>query len=178
MNTAYRYLTSLSPNTAALHPFIDTWSNHATTSAMQRHVVFPSHIPSPNVVLIEGDFTTIFKGQDNSFDVIITLFFIDTARNLLSYFDTIHRLLKPGGTWINFGPLLYGSGPFVQLSLDEIVKVVDEWGFEFLQGDESCGALTFPGRTVREKTASYAFNGEDLSMNAYRAQSWVARKAK
>ncbi|KAJ4348234.1 uncharacterized protein N0V89_009606 [Didymosphaeria variabile] len=178
MNVAYRYLESLkATNSAGLHPYIDGWSHHATTSDMQRRVSFPDHPPaSRSVVLVEGDFTTVFKGREGSFDYIVTLFFIDTARNLLAYFDSIHKLLKPGGIWINFGPLLYGSGPFVQLSLDEMVTVVEEWGFEFLDGDESCGRPTLPTRKVRGKTASYAFNAKDLSINAYQAQSWVARK--
>jgi hypothetical protein len=63
------------------------------------------------------------------------------------------------------------------LSLDEILEVVGEWGFEFLEGDEACGKVTLEGRKVRGKMASYAFNVKDLSRNAYRAQSWVARKS-
>ncbi|KAJ4300723.1 hypothetical protein N0V90_002811 [Kalmusia sp. IMI 367209] len=179
MNIAYRFLESLDvEHSAGLHPFIDTWSHHATTSDMQRRISFPDHpLASRSVILVEGDFTTVFKGQEETFDYIITLFFIDTARNLLAYFDTIHKLLKPGGIWINFGPLLYGSGPFVQLSLDEIVYVVEDWGFEFLDGDGSCGSVTLLDKKVRGKTAAYAFNAKALSINAYKAQSWVLRKA-
>lgn len=178
MNVAYRYLESLdAASSAGFHPFIDGWSHHVSTQDMQRRVRFPDHAAaSRSVVLVEGDFTTVFKGQEGTFDYIITLFFIDTARNLLAYFDTIHKLLKPGGLWINFGPLLYGTGPFVQLSLDEIVKVIEAWGFELLEGDETCGAVTWPGWKVRGRAASYAFNAKDISINGYRAQSWVARK--
>ena len=177
MNVAYRYLESLDvANSAALHPFVDSWSNHASTSDMQRRIPFPDHPASHSVVLVEGDFTTVFRGQEGSFDYIVTLFFIDTARNLLLYFDTIHKLLRPGGIWINFGPLLYGSGPFLQLSLDEIMLVVEEWGFEFLDSDDSCGAVTLAGRKARGRTASYAFNAKSLGINAYKAQSWVVRK--
>jgi N2227-like protein len=38
----------------------------------------------------------------------------DTAPVVMDYIETIHRLLKPGGVWINLGPLLYhwaANGP-------------------------------------------------------------------
>lgn len=177
MNVAYRYIESLdTPDSAKFHPFVDGWSNHISTSDLQRAVSLPDHPASRSVVLVEGDFTTVFKGQEGTFDYIVTLFFIDTARNLLFYFDTIHKLLKSGGVWVNFGPLLYGSGPFVQLSLDEIAQVVEEWGFGFLDGDSSCGPVTLAGRKVRGKKSSYSFNAKSLGINAYNAQYWAVRK--
>ncbi|AJT27795.1 hypothetical protein H816_YJM1418N00234 [Saccharomyces cerevisiae YJM1418] len=44
---------------------------------------------------------------ENSKDVVVTNFFIDTGSNILDYLDTIGHVLKPGGIWCNFGPLLY-----------------------------------------------------------------------
>jgi carnosine N-methyltransferase len=38
---------------------------------------------------------------------VLTCFFIDTAQNIVSYIETIATLLREGGVWINFGPLLY-----------------------------------------------------------------------
>lgn len=35
--------------------------------------------------------------------MVVTCFFIDTATNILSYIETIHKILKEGGTWINIG---------------------------------------------------------------------------
>ena len=40
-------------------------------------------------------------------DVVVTSFFLDTAHNVLDYIELIHQILKPGGHWINLGPLLY-----------------------------------------------------------------------
>ncbi|KAL2008233.1 hypothetical protein VTN00DRAFT_8215 [Thermoascus crustaceus] len=205
MNLAYRYLESLllrhntpNPNsansaTATFHPFIDWWSHHASTADLKRPITFPDSVPVPvntssssspsSVLLVEGDFTTIFSSPDDvgKYDAIITLFFIDTARNLLSYLETIHRLLRPGGTWINLGPLLYGSAPFLQLSLDEIVDVCERVvGLEFLDTDPACGALTLDGKEgkgkVRGREVPYGFNERGLTKNAYQAQFWVARR--
>jgi hypothetical protein len=177
MNVAYRFLeNTTTPNGFAFHPFVDGMSHHATTGDMLRKIAAPNVTPNPSVLLVEGDFNSAFGGQSVHYDIIVTHFFIDTARNLMSYFDTIHLLLKPGGKWLNFGPLLYGTGPFVQLSLDEIIAVVKEMGFEFEDIGDECGRLTFEGEKVRSKEAEYGFNGKALTKNAYSAQVWVARK--
>lgn len=36
-----------------------------------------------------------------------TCYFIDTANNVLLYVDLIAQLLRKGGVWLNYGPLLY-----------------------------------------------------------------------
>jgi carnosine N-methyltransferase len=38
---------------------------------------------------------------------VVTCFFIDCANNIIEFIETIFRILKPGGSWINLGPLLY-----------------------------------------------------------------------
>lgn len=178
MNVIYRFLeTHRGRNQQTFNPFIDNWSHHATTADMLREVVFPDQeVNATSVVLIEGDFTTVLADKHGHFDVLLTYFFIDTARNLMAYFDTIKALLRPGGHWVNFGPLLYGSGPFVQLSLDEVIAVVEGMGFEFLEIPESCGVLTFPDKPVRGMESIYGFNDRALTRNAYQAQAWVVRK--
>lgn len=179
MNLVYRQLTHepISRNGQSFHPWLDWWSHHATTVDMQRAVPFPeTEIDASAVLLVEGDFTTVFHGEDEIYDVVVTLFFIDTARNLLSYLETIHRLLRPGGVWLNLGPLLYGTAPFLQLSLDEILALVEAVGFRLEDTDEGCGDLSLEGLKVRAKEVSYARNPRGLSKNAYLAQSWRAVK--
>ncbi|QPC76725.1 hypothetical protein HYE68_007477 [Fusarium pseudograminearum] len=178
MNVAYRFLeANRSQKSHSLHPFIDGWSHHATESNMVRPLSFPDvTLNSTSVVLVEGDFTTVFP-TPGEYDSVVTYFFIDTARNLMSYLDTIKKVLKPGGHWINLGPLLYGTGPFVQLSLEEILVVCEALGFEFLETDESCGEKTFEGRTVRAMEAAYGFDDMALTKSAYNAQFWVARRS-
>lgn len=191
MNLAYRYLTSphsTTPFQTTVHPFIDWWSHQPSTSELHREISFPDVPINPlSVNLVEGDFTTAFqrKEDESSFDAVVTLFFIDTARNLVSYLETIHRLLKDpakggantnAGIWLNVGPLLYGSAPYLQLSLDEIIRLSEAIGFEFLQTDPKWGDLTLPGRQARGKEAPYGFNSKALSKNAYWAQFWAANK--
>ena len=183
MLVVYRYLeANPMPDSIVLHPFIDSLSHHATTGDLMR----PIHVPekqfhSSSVLMIEGDFTHVFANAGKQYDIIITHFFIDTARNLMTYLETIHQLLRPGGHWINFGPLLYGTGPFVQLSLDEIVLVSEAMGFGFEDLPETCGSQTLTDSTgglskVRSKYAAYGFDERELKRNAYAAQAWLAQK--
>lgn len=179
MNLAYRYVSSISDrNSVAFHPYLNWLSHHATNADLQRSVKFPDQIADPSSVsLIEGDFTTVFSGHTAHYDIIVTLFFIDTARNLVSYIENIHRLLRPGGRWINLGPLLYGTGPFVQLSLDEIIELSERVGFEFRETDDSFGNITIPGAKVRGHEVAYGRNPRGLNKNAFQAQYWEAVKS-
>ena len=36
-------------------------------------------------------------------DCVATCYFIDTSPNVVAYIETVKRILKPGGYWINFG---------------------------------------------------------------------------
>jgi carnosine N-methyltransferase len=85
-------------------------------------------------------------------------------------------MLKPGGVWINFGPLLYGSMPALQLSMDEVIAMAESLGLELEAPSDTCGqAMEFDQR-VRGAHVPYASDTESLSRNAYLAQHWVARK--
>ena len=171
-------MSSLSePHSRIFSPYCDSWSHQPTTAELLRQVTFPDKPATPNrVVHVEGDFTTAFSHQHGTYDVVVTLFFIDTARNLLSYFETIRSLLKPGGKWINLGPLLYGSRPMIELSVDEIVNLVEEIGFTYLETKEKWGKETLEGQLVRGKEARYGLNSKLLTRNSYLAQFWVAEK--
>lgn len=176
MALAYHYLTTLPPNSQTFHPFIDWWSHHATTADMQRPATFPETTPSASITLVEGDFTTIFANKTAHFDVLVTFFFIDTAQNLMTYLETIHALLRPGGLWVNLGPLLYGTAPFLQLSLEEVLLLGESMGFELRDGKEEYGRVTVPGLKARTVEALYGSNERGLSWNGYKGQFWIARR--
>ena len=73
-------------------------------------------------------------------DCIVTCFFIDAAPNVIEYIAAFERLLKPGGYWINLGPLLYhwqnsSEGDderyeqSVELSYEEMKHVMSTYNF-------------------------------------------------
>ncbi len=70
--------------------------------------------------------------KDESFDLIVTDWFIDIV--LLPMEDIlrkINRLLKPGGTWINHGPLLFKIEDLLNnLSREEVLALVERCGFK------------------------------------------------
>lgn len=77
--------------------------------------------------MVAGEFMHVYrtKGHFNSWDSIVTCFFIDTANNVISYIEAIHDILKVGGVWINFGPLEYhftkiNQEVSIELSWEEI----------------------------------------------------------
>ncbi|KEF54547.1 uncharacterized protein A1O9_08989 [Exophiala aquamarina CBS 119918] len=180
MNIVYQYLLSVhTPSSLHFYPYPDNWSHQVTLSELHRGVYAPDILPSSSdVVVIEGDFTHIFRHPEwpGSQDVLITHFFIDTARNFFLYIQTIHKLLRPGGIWINLGPLLWSYNAQLQLSLEEVVKLSRAVGFEFLETDGRWGNKTVQELTVRSVHAPYGFNHRTLSHNAYKAQFWVASK--
>jgi carnosine N-methyltransferase len=72
---------------------------------------------------------------------VITSFFLDTAHNVLEYIETIHQILRPGGLWVNLGPLLYHYAEQpdeVQLELPwaEIEQAIPKMGFTYRKKPE------------------------------------------
>ena len=58
-------------------------------------------------------------------DVIVTCYFIDTAKNIIEYLEVIHHALREGGVWINLGPLLYHfEGMKNEMSIDLNLEVI------------------------------------------------------
>jgi carnosine N-methyltransferase len=83
-----------------------------------------------------GDFTAISeawaKGGDHV-DAVITCFFIDTTHNPLDYLWAIRRVLRPGGIWVNLGPLHYHhplNEGAVHLSLEQVYEAARLLGME------------------------------------------------
>lgn len=56
------------------------------------------------------------------------------AKNFVNYLRVIHRILTPGGVWINLGPLLWhwenSDELSIELTLDEVKELARDVGFE------------------------------------------------
>ncbi|KAK8157610.1 N2227-like protein-domain-containing protein [Phyllosticta citrichinensis] len=61
------------------------------------------------ISMTAADFCVLYRDEEQreAFDAVATVFFIDTAPNLINYIEAIRNCLKPGGVWINLGPLLW-----------------------------------------------------------------------
>jgi hypothetical protein len=150
------------------------------------------------LVMDDKNFTKDFASQEheNRFDVIATCYFVDTAKNLLDYINVIRHILKPGGVWINVGPLLwncYENGPGgrregdVDVDEDQRARqhplnhsVAAEWDekLEFSLEEvliivEEMGMNVVRNQLV--ETAGYVMDVESLLQAKYRSAFWIAR---
>ncbi|GAA5906850.1 hypothetical protein JCM6882_006846 [Rhodosporidiobolus microsporus] len=152
------------PSQHTLVPWIHLFSHQRTSENMLRKVSFPDVVPSKDLALEfkPGDFLELFKEKE-AYDAVVTLFFIDTATNLLDYFETIFNALKPGGIWVNEGPLLYYGNPGMELPLEDVIRLAELVGFE-VDKRQTLKEV----RYTADKMGMYTF--------AYDCEFWVARK--
>ncbi|XP_066567242.1 carnosine N-methyltransferase isoform X1 [Amia ocellicauda] len=125
-------------NSMTLYPWIHQFSNNKKSSDQIRPVYFPDVNPqslpaNSDFSMVAGDFQEVYT-EPNSWDCVATCFFIDTAHNVIDYIETIWNILKPGGTWINLGPLLYhfenmANELSIELSYEDIKAVILKYGF-------------------------------------------------
>ena len=74
--------------------------------------------------------------DDHAFDTVLTPWFIDqVSGDMLAFFERIRRLLKPGGHWLNTGPLLYPPDlPLARrYSKEEIFELAERVGLRILE---------------------------------------------
>ncbi|KAK2772166.1 hypothetical protein FQN52_005018 [Onygenales sp. PD_12] len=203
------------PNEYPLYPFALQFSNIKSRKQQLQRVLIPDVHPGTVVAsqmatepenngrgrgsmsMSAADFVVQYanSSQTDSFDAVATVFFIDTAPNLIRYIETIHNCLKPGGYWINVGPLLWhwedtpaarsddmhraartaegapekfyqgiGEPGRVELSEEEVVLLIRQFGFEFIKAEEQVG------------DCGYIQDPESMLQNVYRPVHWVARK--
>lgn len=126
-----------------IYPWIHDLSNKLERQTVLEPVHFPDINPSQRsedlrMSIMPGDFRVMSEDvQDETVDVIVTCFFLETAANPLEYIDIIHKMLKEGGLWINFGSWNQpeaSNKPQVLLSLDMLKNIiVNSYSFEMIQ---------------------------------------------
>lgn len=204
-------------NQYPLYPFALSFSNHLSRRNQLRLVTVPdvhpasalealstsSDIPaSERMSMTAADFCVLYqqKEYEATFDAVCTVFFIDTAPNLLAYIETVKKCLKRGGVWINLGPLLwhFESGPPVSLKHNhgESLPVqspvaeggsgaksnegIGEAGSVELTEEEIVKLLEHYEFTVErhetDMVGTWALDPESMLQNVYRSSFWVARK--
>ncbi|KAM9743531.1 carnosine N-methyltransferase [Menidia menidia] len=173
-------------NALTLYPWIHQFSNNKKSSDQTRPIRFPDINPQSlpydaDFSMVAGDFVEVYT-EPESWNCVATCFFIDTAHNVLEYMDTIWQILKPGGVWINLGPLLYhfenmANELSVELSYEDIRTAMVKLGFIIEVENESMQTTyTENDRSmlryvydciffVARKPAELHFNGQDDSQH-------------
>jgi len=107
-----------------LYPFALTFSNHLACEHQLKCVNVPDVHPGSELDtasagmeihafermnITAADFVVLYSDEKHSksFDAVVTVFFLDTAPNVMRYIEVVRSCLKDGGYWINLGPLLW-----------------------------------------------------------------------
>ncbi|KAL6771218.1 hypothetical protein ACKKBF_B34410 [Auxenochlorella protothecoides x Auxenochlorella symbiontica] len=160
-----------------VHPWLHSGCNHFTSASQLRGLAIPDVLPEDltapgELGMVAGDFVEVFARPEYqaAFDVVATCFFIDTAHNVIDYLETIVAVLKPGGSWVNLGPLLYHwaepqegpDEPNIELSLEEIEAVAGRLGLVMQRKD-----------VVK---APFASNRQSMFESTYTCSFWTMTK--
>ncbi|KAJ2859847.1 hypothetical protein GGI22_002870 [Coemansia erecta] len=168
-----------SPDQYTVYPFVHQFSNVVSAKDQLRPVTIPDVLPSSmpyastaEFSMTAGDFVEVYSsGRElGKWDAIVTCFFMDTAKNVLDYLDTMWHAMKPGAVWINLGPLLWhfdnvDGEQSIELTRDEFVELVAKVGFEL-----------DPGLFKAKVPVSYTANSKSMLQYTYSTFMCVARK--
>ncbi|CAI5755994.1 unnamed protein product [Candida verbasci] len=143
--------------------------------------------------IIAGSFIDLYGPNSNddkfktkqSFDIVVTNFFLDTASNIIQYIKTIHYVLKSGGKWINFGPWLWhfesdynvtfaeglnndgeripNINKGLELSREDVIELVKNMGFNFIKHESDI-------------KSTYCKDIKSLGSFEYSCDFWVCEK--
>jgi len=138
-----------------IHPFVHSNNNHTSDTHQMRAVAIPDvtarhcmHEATHRggaMSMCAGDFVEVYGAPEhlNQWDAVATCFFIDTAHNVVEYLSIIARCLKPGGVWVNFGPLLFHWSDArsylkedelsVEMSLEDVEAVAQSVGLRIVK---------------------------------------------
>jgi carnosine N-methyltransferase len=179
-----------------VHPGVElekAWEEQLASSQEQGESpdLEPIH-PFSRLSYSSADFCIVYSEELNAttFDAVATVFFIDTAPNLIRYINSVHNCLKENGIWVNLGPLKWhfdggenmrsqtGSNSVptdsrdtgiaepgsVELTEDEVVQLVETLGFKIEKHE------------VMNRETGYITNQRSMWHGVYRPSFWVARK--
>ncbi|EME48086.1 hypothetical protein DOTSEDRAFT_86420 [Dothistroma septosporum NZE10] len=199
------------PGQHSLYPWALSFSNHIARSNQLHAVRIPDVHPgvileaatkevqseiqsAERMSMTAGDFCVLYRQPEyqDGFAAVTTCFFIDTAPNVIRYIEAIKFCLKPGGVWINTGPLLWhfesaptpaerdklrgrttprnadqhegiGEPGSFELSNDEVFALISKYGFEMVEHKDA-------------PPTGYIQDPRSMLQNVYRPVFWVARK--
>lgn len=121
-----------------VYPYVHSASNWRTADDMLHGVripdVNPTELPPHSQLsMVAGEFVEVYSKapEKAAWNAVATVYFVDTARNVVRYLEVLNHLLPIGGLWINVGPLLWHYDDLsVELTLEELMGLIELMGFE------------------------------------------------
>lgn len=185
-----------------IYPWVHSFSNHLSRESHLRGCKVPDVHPATvlantpgtgSMSMCAADFLCLYADDKNegAFDAVASVFFLDTAPNLIRYLEVIWHCLRPGGVLINVGPLLwhFENLPPGNHGLDydgdgehdpkNSSGIADPGSFELCE-DETVALVERLGFKIEShKTgheAPYLRDDQSMQQSVYRASIWLARK--
>mmetsp|Transcript_31678 Transcript_31678/g.73994 ORF Transcript_31678/g.73994 Transcript_31678/m.73994 type:complete len:435 (-) Transcript_31678:98-1402(-) len=155
-----------------IYPYVLSTANRRGREDHLREVRVPdvcamtALAPGAPLSMAAGEFVDLYQEQVKEWDAVLTCFFLDTAKNIYLYIRTIATVIRPGGVWINLGPLLYHYAESeqdisVEPSWEEVKPAIGKY-FTFLE--------------EREHEAHYTANPYALMSTKYRCIFFAAQR--
>ncbi|KAG7807839.1 hypothetical protein KL921_004134 [Ogataea angusta] len=160
-----------SPRRYQVYPYVHNYSNHVATQNQFRAVELRQRAKPANLSVQQGDFTSFTAARLRSEPhhvAIVTCFFLDTAENLMDYFDAVARVADAARgdvLWVNVGPLKYGTAAKAELSHEEIRKLRSVCGWQLV---DEC---------PRPELLGYLTDTEGLWQGYYGVTMWTCKRA-
>ncbi|XP_053695942.1 carnosine N-methyltransferase [Sabethes cyaneus] len=124
------------------YPWVHQYVNNLYRNNQIESVTFPDVSPTKfppkgTMNMVAGDFLQVYRDEDY-WDCVATCFFIDCANNIIEFVEVIYNILKPGGIWINLGPLLYHFSDVphensIEPTYEDLIVIVRACGFNILK---------------------------------------------
>ena len=204
--------TTTEANQYKLYPFINSFNNHLSRGNQLRGVTIPDVHPATAMAekrafgahigemsMSAGDFTTSYSSSQStsSFDAVVTVYFIDTAPNVIRYIEAIHHCLREGGLWINIGPLLWHfedrmlekhdvkqdkeEEDDVKHTNRDVTGIAEPGSFELTDGEvmslvQGMGFEILVHSKLPPEYGGYIQDPESMLQHIYHCSHWVARK--
>ncbi|XP_044746630.1 carnosine N-methyltransferase [Coccinella septempunctata] len=155
-----------------IYPWIHQYCNNLKAEDQMISVRFPDVRPMPTpggrFSMTAGDFLEVYTDH-NQWHCVATCFFIDCAPNVVQFVETIYNILKPGGVWVNLGPLLYHYSGLkneksIEPSFEVLCDIISSVGFEM----EKCKT------GIKTK---YCQNPKSMLLYEYESIYFVCRKS-
>lgn len=163
-----------------IHPYLHAFSNQISSISQLRKYTIPFQKQPDNLNIILGDFRNldIYKDMNCESVIVITMYLIDTASNMLDYLKAIENIAKPqksgpvrNGYWINVGPLKYGSLPLIELNLDELQNIREKLGWNDINARNTLDEPAFD-----KKLMGYLTDRQSLWQAYYAAAMWCSQR--